>query len=152
MKLLNRISKYCFGTKAYRKRIESKRKLKRLEPLSFEVILFHWEHQSWGNRINLDGNGRVYGHISGVRNRLDGFTFRHCDLRDGDILVYEIAENQRHLVNGDAYVVGYLANIEKCSNPQDMFFANFKGLFTTSDVSDVRKLAKEEIARLKRFI
>lgn len=102
--------------------------------------------------IRIDEKIKVSGHISGVRGDLNGYTEPYCDLKNGDILIYEIAESQRHLVNGDAYVVGYLRNIEKCSNPKDLFFADFKGLFTAKDVSDVRKLVRDEIEKWEKYI
>lgn len=150
-KLSQTINKYCFWTKAYKKRKSAKNKIKTLKSLTFEVVLKQWEHQSWGDSIHIEENMRVYGHISGVRY-LSGYNMLYCDIENGDILIYEIAESQRHLVNGDAYVVGYLTNIDKHLDPKDMFFADFKTLFTASDVSDVRHLVENEIKRLEQYI
>lgn len=151
-KVINKISKYCFWTKAYKNRQKAKAKIRILGWLDYNVVLKQWEHRSWGDMINIDADMKVSGHISGVRPLSNGYTAPYCDLMNGDILIYEIAESQRHLVNGDIYAVGYLEGIDKCSNPRDLFFADFKALFTASDVSDIKKLVKKEIKRLEQYL
>lgn len=149
-KLLHTISKHCFWTKAYEKRKEAKWRIGLYKSLDYEVILKKWEHNSWGNNICAVGKG-FYGHISNVRPN-KGFTMNYCDLRSGDILIYEVDGNKRHLTNGKRYDVGCLINIEKPGDPKDMFFADFVRICFADDISDIRKLVNDEIERLKQYI
>ena len=70
-------------------------------------IINMWEHQRWGNNISwLDfPRLRIYGHLYNTP-------------KDGDILRAKFENNQ----------IGtfIFKNIERCSDPQDMFFAGLE--------------------------
>ena len=151
MNTLNRISKYCFWTDAYKKRKEAKWRVGFYKSLDYEVILKKWEHNSWGDSIYCTKGGGFYGCISNVRP-LKGFTMRYCDLKSGDILIYEVDKDMRHLSNGCKYDVGCLVNIQKPGNPYDMFFADFVRICFTDDISDIRKLVSNEIEKWQKYI
>lgn len=149
-KLLYTISKYCFGTEAYEKRKEAKWRINFFQSLNYEVILKKWEHNSWGNNICANPKGGFYGFISNVRDSEIFSNF--CDLKNGDILIYEVEKDLRHQSDGKRYDVGCLVNIRKSSDPSDLFFADFVRICFTDDISDVRKLVEAEIKRLKQYI
>ena len=146
MNSLNRIGKYCFWTDAYKKRKEAKWRIKLYKTLDCKVVLKQWEHRSWGNNIQIRNDGRIYGHISGVRG-----CYYACDIERGDILIYEIDEEFVNLYGGK-YDVGCLVGVKTPGDPADMFFAYFVRICFTDDISDIRKLVSNEIKKWEKYI
>lgn len=149
-KLLHNISKHLFFTESHRNRKEAKCRIKFFRSLDYEVILKKWEHHSWGNNICATKGG-FYGHISGVRKNY-GFDLGCCDLKDGDILIYEVDEDKRNLSDGKRYDVGCLVKIQKSCDPVDYFHAGFVRICFTDDISNVKDLVNEEIKRLEQYL
>ena len=140
MKTFKKISEFvrkrCFWTKEYKKRKEAKWRINLYKTLDCKVVLKQWEHRSWGNNIQIIDNGRVYGHIYGVKS--------------GDILIYEIDEKHINLCGRCKYDVGCLVEVKRPGDPADMFFAKFVRICFSNDISDVKRLINDRINELKK--
>ena len=121
-----------------------------LDNISNSVFLKQWEHQYWGDAIYSNDRG-FYGHLSGLRNhsKFLGCCF-HCDLRNRDVIIMEVPQNQRPKTNGKKYDIGLFANVRVENDPPDMFFAQYVRLGYADDYSKetIIKLANEKIASL----
>ena len=110
------------------------------------VILKQWEHQGWGNSINVGQNG-LYGHLSGVRSHL---CYNHgcCDLRNRDVVVFESPDRTQS--EGKKYDIGLFVGVKVCNDPPDMFFAKYLRLGFANDfcMETIIELAKKRIKEL----
>lgn len=67
------------------------------------LILKQWEHRGWGDSIYVGERG-LYGHLSGLRGGRG--ICRFCDLRNGDVIVFDIAKYFAPEANGKKYEIG----------------------------------------------
>lgn len=102
MKILDKIKEW----RKYFRKESLRKRMTKLNPNPYEYR--KWEHHGWGDSIQIRGinkNGTF---------RIVGWLGRRP--HNGDRLIYDVESGRR--------AVGYIVDVDYCSDPRDMFFAN----------------------------